>query len=189
MKQLFSAVMLAICLVCSMHAHATMAPAPYEKVSNLLSRVRQTEDLPDTVHKNRLLIKAVGLFLEAADKENITREQMIRKLNSLFPMPLWKEWVPVFEIEKVKNKLYLVSIGYAAVTQESSIYLFQDASHLKIDTGDLGLIHIVNVQISGYKLEVTYLRTPGSTRPEKVIALLNNKDGKWRISKRSIQTE
>ena len=168
-------------------AQANSSIRNYQRVSSILSQVKQTEDLPNTVHKNPLVLKAVGLFLKTADADDLSDEEMHEKLRSLFPVPRWKEWVPQFEIRKVKNGLYLVSLGYAAVTQESSLYLFQGSAYILIDSGNIGLIHIEDVSSPDAQLEVTYVRTPGSTQPESVTAALSNRSGKWRVIDRRIQ--
>jgi len=162
-------------------AQANDTLVKYHQVSSILSQVRQSEDLPDTVHRNPLVLKAIGLFLKTADADNMSEDGMHAKFRSLFPLPKWKEWVPVFEIRKAKRGLYLVSIGYAAVTQESSLYLFQGSAYVLIDSGNVGLIHIEDAANSDSQLGVTYVRTPGSTRPENVTATLSKQSGKWRV--------
>ncbi|MBI5100784.1 MAG: hypothetical protein HZB33_02945 [Nitrospirae bacterium] len=177
-----------VCLILVIFLFSVLAPVQagtssvkYQRVSSILSQVTQTADLPDTGHKNPRVVKAVGLFLEASEPENLSDDDLHGRFRSLFPLPLWKEWVPQFEIKKVKKGLYLVSLGSAAVTQASSLYLFQGASHLKIDSGDLGLIYIENIHATDSQIEVTYLRTPGSTRPERVTASLQMRAGVWRV--------
>ncbi|MDA8078756.1 MAG: hypothetical protein M0Z79_07420 [Nitrospiraceae bacterium] len=169
-----------LCLLTQVQA-ATPSSA-YKKISSILDRVQQTADLPDTVHRNPLVLEAVGLFLDMADTENLTRDKMIEKLSRLFPLPKWKEGIPAFEIEKLKSRQYLVSIGYAAVTQESSLYFFYDKERLKIDSGNGGLIHIEDVKNGDSRVQVTYLRTPGSTHPEEITAVLFKKDEIWYVT-------
>ncbi len=185
MKRLLVSLILATSLLGLLApVQAAASRGKYQRVSSILSQVKQTEDLPNTVHKDPLVLKAVGLFLEASESENLSEDELHRRFRSLFPLQRWTEWVPQFEIKKVRSRLYLVSLGYAAVTQESSLYLFQGVSYLKIDSGDGGLIHVEDVTISDSQIIVTYVRTPGSTRPEQVTATLSKQAEKWQLSSR-----
>ncbi|MDA8105914.1 MAG: hypothetical protein M0Z71_11110 [Nitrospiraceae bacterium] len=171
---------------CLSAARADEVNRHFAGVTAILSQVRQSENLPDTVHRNPLVLKAAGLFLKEADSYNLSDGELHSTFRKLFPHSKWRVWVPQFEIRKVKKELYFFSLAYAASTQESSLYLFHGSAHLVIDSGNAGLIEIKDVKSSDSRLEVTYVRTPGSTRPDEMVASLIKKSGKWRVSKRKI---
>jgi hypothetical protein len=86
----------------------------------------------------------------------------------------------------VAKDIYVASIGAAATTQPSSLYLFYDSHRLLIDRRDRGgAIDINDASISDHmqKLKVIYRPVPGSTRPMTGTAYLEKKKDKWKVIK------
>jgi len=152
-----------------------------KKIITLLSEVKYSDDLINTVHNNENVLKAIGLYLQITDRKNMSDDEMTVQLVHLFTEAGWSEWVPVMRIRSVKDTLYLVSIGYAFGTQSSSLYVFYDSSYKKIATGENGLIDVIDYKLAGNELGVIFNRVPGSTAFEPDFALLREEKGKWNI--------
>lgn len=152
----------------------------FQDVSFILAEIEQTEALANTVHKNPLVLEAAGLFLYLADSRDLPDDYLEIIFTRLFPQPQWK-WVPGVTIKRLRSGLYIMSISQAAVGTESSLYLFEGSVRHKIDSGETGLIQLVEVKTAGPAITVKYVRTPGSSRPETVTATLTREGTAWKI--------
>lgn len=155
-----------------------------KEIIDILSRLREStipDDLIETVHEDKDIFKATSLYLQMIDKKGMTEDEMVNNFRNLFSKAGWREWVPWIEIKRLKNSLYLVSIGYAVTTQPSSLYLFYDSSYIKIATGENGLIRVIDFRFSDNELGVIFNQLPGSTAFSPNFALLNKKEGKWGV--------
>jgi hypothetical protein len=152
----------------------------FQDVSFILAEIEQTEALANTVHKNPLVLEAAGLFLYLADSRDLPDDYLEIMFKRLFPQPQWK-WVPGVTIKRLRSRLYIMSISQAAVGTESSLYLFEGRACHKIDSGETGLIQLVEVKTAGPAITVKYVRTPGSSRPETVTATLTREGTAWKI--------
>ncbi|HEX2966199.1 MAG TPA: hypothetical protein VHO84_10450 [Syntrophorhabdaceae bacterium] len=159
---------------------ARKTPNAYSQVTNILAKVKQTNELIDTVHENPNVLKAMALFLQISDRNRVPDAHLVMMFARLFPLGQWPNWIPVFEIEKIKRGLCIVSIGHAFATQPSSLYMFDGSKYYRIDTGVAGLIHILQLRTVDSAVEVTYLKTPGSTRPDITTAVLMKNDI-WKV--------
>lgn len=153
---------------------------------DLLSQTEKIEDLEDMVHSNRYFLEAVSLILLEAEEKNMGEEKLMNYYLNLLTKANWKKWTPYLRTTRVAKKTYVVSIGAAAVTQPSSLYLFYDSHRLLIDRYDRGgSIDIINALISEHlnKLRITYRPVPGSTRPITGTAYLEKKKDQWKVMK------
>jgi len=75
--------------------------------------------------------------LEAEEKKMDGKELMNYYLD-LLKKANWKKWTPWLTVRRVAKDIYVASIGAAATTQPSSLYLFYDAHRLLIDRRDRG---------------------------------------------------
>jgi hypothetical protein len=148
----------------------------------LLSRTEKAEDLEETVHSNRDFLEAVSLILHEAEKKNMREEEIKIYYISLLEKANWKKWIPWLTIKRVADDIYIVSVGSAAVTQSSSLYLFYNSSRLMIDRRDGGgAIDILSCELKGTKLKVIYRPEPGSTAIMTGSAYLEKRGNKWEI--------
>jgi hypothetical protein len=152
-----------------------------KEIVDLLSEVKYSDDLIDTVHENGNVLKAIGLYFQMIDGKDMSEDEMIMGLAELFVKAGWTEWVPVVRIKHLKGNIYLISIGYAFGTQSSSLYVFYDSSYKKIATGENGLINIIDYRLADDELGVIFDRVPGSTAVEPDFALLRKEKGKWSV--------
>ena len=143
----------------------------YQSVTSILAKVKQTDDLVDTVHKNPLVLKATGLFLDIADSNHLPEDDLETTFPRHFPLSRWRKWVPAVKIKRIRRGLHLVSIGHAASTQESSLYLFEGRVYRKVDASKAGLIYIEDVETTDSLLALRYERIR-SIRREIVTATL-----------------
>jgi hypothetical protein len=153
----------------------------YQGVTSILAKVKQTDDLVDTVHKNPLVLKATGLFLDIADTNHLPEDDLETTFLRLFPLSRWRKWVPAVKIKKIRSGLHLVSIGHAASTQESSLYLFEGRVYRKVDASEAGLIYIEDVETTDSLLTLRYERIRASRR-EIVTATLVKQRATWKIT-------
>ncbi len=152
-----------------------------KKIVDLLSEVKYSDDLIETVHENGKVLKATSLFIRMIDRKDMSEDEMTMRLAHLFTKAGWTEWVPVMRIKHLKSSLYLVSIGYAFGTQPSSLYVFYDSSYMKIATGENGLIDVIDYRLAGNELGVIFNRVPGSTAFEPGFALLRKNKSEWNV--------
>ncbi len=156
--------------------------SPQEKeIIALLSEVKYSDDLIETVHENGKVLKATSLFIRVIDRKDMSEDEMTTGLADLFTKAGWTEWVPVMRIKQLKSSLYLVSIGYAFGTQPSSLYVFYDSFYMKIATGENGLIDVIDYRLAGNELGVIFNRVPGSTAFEPGFALLRKNKSEWNV--------
>src|SRR5262245_61308448 len=135
---------LLVMVLCGMPVSAQTADQAevYRRVTALLAQVPHTPELEGTVHTNPQVLGAIGLFLEASDHEQLNGEQLVcERFLPLVPNPPW-DWVPTLAIHKVRSKLSLVAIGQAWVAGASTLYLFDGARHVKIDSGEVGTVQV-----------------------------------------------
>lgn len=158
-----------------------MEPTREKEIVALLSEVKYSDDLIDTVHENGKVLKAISLYLRMIDRRDMSEDEKTMRLAHLFTKAGWTEWVPVMKIKRLKSTLYLVGIGYAFGTQPSSLYVFYDSSYKKIATGENGLINVIDYRMVGDELGVIFNRVPGSTAFEPDFALLRKEKGKWNV--------
>ena len=153
---------------------------------DLLSQTEKIEDLEDMVHSNRYFLEAISLILLEAEGKNMGEEKLMNYYLNLLTKANWKKWTPYLRTIKVASNTYVVSIGAAAVTQPSSLYLFYDSHRLLIDRYDRGGIIDINdafVSDRMQRLKITYRPVPGSTRPMTGTAYLEKKKDKWKVMK------
>ncbi len=156
--------------------------SPQEKeIIALLSEVKYSDDLIETVHENGKVLKATSLFIRMISRKDMSEDEMTMGLADLFTKAGWTEWAPVMRIKHLKSSLYLVSIGYAFGTQPSSLYVFYDSSYKKIATGENGLIDVIDYRLAGNELGVIFNRVPGSTAFEPGFALLRKNKSEWNV--------
>jgi hypothetical protein len=103
------------------------------RIMDLLSRTEKIEDLEDMVHSNRYFLEAVSLILMEAEEKNMGEEKLMKYYLDLLTKANWEKWTPYLRTTKVTSNTYVVSIGAAAVTQPSSLYLFYDSHRLFIE--------------------------------------------------------
>lgn len=97
--------------------------------------VEQTDDIEDTVHKNPFILDAAGLFLDLADSHDLPEKDLEFVFSRFFHNPQWK-WAPITNIKRVCKGLHAMSIGSAASTQDSSLYLFEEKMHYKMTAAE-----------------------------------------------------
>jgi hypothetical protein len=165
-----------------LHVQAGLSLEPYRSVTSILTKVKQTDDLMNTVHSNPLVLKAIGRFLDIADTHRLSEADLETTLVRLFSLRQWKTWVPVFNIKTIRRGLHLVSLGYAASTQESSLYLFEGRTYHKIDDSLAGLISPEDVKTTGSLVTLKYERVHSEGR-EIVIATLTKQGATWRATR------
>jgi hypothetical protein len=154
---------------------------PFKDVLVLLSEVEGSEDLPDTVHENEKVLKAMASFLQLPDIQEMKEDRLEMLFSYLCGKAGWKEWTPSVKIKRVKRNLYLVGIGYAAVSQPSSLYVFYDTVYKKIAAGENGTIYVIDFRLVNDELGVIFYRIPGSTHPLIDFALIGKEKGEWHI--------
>ena len=152
-----------------------------KKIVDLLSEVKYSDDLIETVHENGKVLKATSLFIRMIDRKDMSEDEMTMLLAHLFTKAGWKGWIPAISIKGLRDKLYLVGIGAAASTQPSSLYMFYDSSYKKIATGENGLIDVIDYRLAGNELGVIFNRVPGSTAFEPSFALLRKNTSEWNV--------
>lgn len=128
---------------------------PYQGVAAILKKVKQSDTLADTVHKNPFILKAAGLFLDLAVCNGLPEEDLEFVFGRFFPYPQWA-WTPITNIKKARKGLYVMSIGHASSTQDSSLYLFEKRAHHRIGSGERGCITIEDVSMEGPVVTVRY---------------------------------
>ena len=156
------------------------------RIMDLLSQTEKIEDLEDMVHSNRYFLEAISLILLEAEGKNMGEEKLMNYYLNLLTKANWKKWTPYLRTIKVASNTYVVSIGAAAVTQPSSLYLFYDSHRLLIDRYDRGGIIDINdafVSDRMQRLKITYRPVPGSTRPMTGTAYLKKNKDKWKVMK------
>jgi hypothetical protein len=156
------------------------------RIMDLLSQTEKIDDLEDMVHSNKYFLEAVSLILLEAEEKNMGSEELRVYYLNLLTQANWKKWTPYLYTTKVLKNTYVVSIGSAAVTQPSSLYLFYDSHRLLIDRRDEGgTISIFDASVSDHmqRLKVIYRPVPGSTRPMTGTAYLEKKKNKWKVIK------
>jgi hypothetical protein len=128
---------------------------PYQSVAAILAKVKQNDDLEDTIHKNPFILEAAGLFLDLAYSNGLPEEDLEFVFSRFFPNSKW-DWAPITNIKRAHKGLYIMSIGGAVSTQDSSLYLFEERTHHKIDSGKRGCITIEDVSTEGPVMTVRY---------------------------------
>ena len=93
------------------------------------------------------------------------------------------EWSPTVAFHEIRSGLYLVTVGHAAATQPSSLYLFDGARHVRIDSGDSGTVQIERVDLIGDRIEVMYFPTPSGDAPRLRSAVIEKAEGDWRVDR------
>src|SRR6185295_17849128 len=116
----------------------------YRQARSTLSAVEDAVDLADTVHRDQRLLRAVGLFLQAADADRESDEHRSERFMRLMPVPPW-EWVPRVVIRTVRSGLYLVAISQAVSGMPSTLYLFDGPRHVLVDSGTGGTVQVRRV--------------------------------------------
>jgi hypothetical protein len=155
-----------------------------KRIEDLLSQTEKHKDLEDTIHSNRDFLDAIGLILNEAEQKNMGKKDIENYYLERLKKAKWTRWTPYIITKKVDNGVYLVSIGAAAVTQPSSLYLFYDMSKVLIDRRDRGgTIDISTYKLREKKLEVIYSPEPGSTRPIRGTAYLEKEGDRWKVIK------
>jgi hypothetical protein len=165
-----------------LHVQAGSSLQQYRSVTSILAKVKQTDDLMNTVHSNPLVLEAIGRFLDIADTHHLPEADLETTLVRLFPLRQWKKRVPVFNIKTIRRGLHLVSLGCAASTQESSLYLFEGRTYHKIDDSLAGLITPEDVKTTGSLVTLKYERAHSEGR-EIVIATLTKQGATWRVTR------
>ena len=132
-------------------ARAAQPAELYERVRSMLADVKDAPELIETVHRDPRVLSALGMFLQAADTENLTGEEMRSRFRWLVPNPPW-EWVPGIHIQKIRRGLYLVAVDYAAASQPSSLYLFDGPRDVKIDSGGPGTVRVEKTFVDGDRM-------------------------------------
>lgn len=151
---------------------------PYQSVASILAKVKQNDNLADTIHKNPFILEAAGLFLDLADSNGLPAEDLEFVFSRFFPNPQWG-WTPITNIKKARKGLYIMSIGHAISTQDSSLYLFEDRAHHKIDSGKRGCIAIEDVSTEGPVVTVRYNIHMGQPKT----ATLTKKGATWTVTR------
>lgn len=172
-------------------------PASFEKYATspqgkevivTLSKVENLEDLPDTIHENEKLLKAMSLFLQMPGIGDLSEEKMEWLFGYFRGKANWEDGISVWvTIKRIKDNLHLVGIGYAASTQPSSLYIFYNSSYKIIAKGEGGVISEIDFRLRGDELGVIFCRTPGSTHPETDFALLKKENAEWLVQWNSVQ--
>jgi hypothetical protein len=153
-----------------------------------LSEVENSEDLPDTIHENEQVLKAMSLFVQMPGIGNLSEGKMEWLFGYFGGKANWEDGISVgVTIRRVKDNLYLVGIGYAAATQPSSLYIFYDSSYKRIAKGENGLISVIDFRLRGDELGVVFYRVPGSTHPAKDFAFLKKEKDAWFVQWNSVR--
>jgi hypothetical protein len=174
--------LLAVFVVSILNEGGLATQSPEEKnIISILSEIRYSESLVNSIHENNNVLKSIGLFLQMIDSKSISDEEMARFFVNLLVKAGWKRWIPVISMKRLRSKLYLVGIGAAASTQPSSLYIFYDSNYKRITKDDYGLIYVTDFRLVNDELGVIFNRTPGSTHPLLDFALLHRYDGEWKI--------
>lgn len=183
MEYRVSAALLVMLLAGSCASIRAAGPAEvYPRARALLAQVENTPELLDTVHADPRVLEVLGMFLHATAAEHLSDEQMGERFKRLMPNPPW-EWVPSIEVHKVGSRLYLVALGHAISTQPSSLYLFDGASYVAIDSGNSGLVQVDDVYVEGDRIEVAYFPHRSGGRPRLTSALIERKGRAWRVDR------
>lgn len=167
----------------SASAPATDPAQLYQQARSLLARVENTKTLIWTFHTDPRVLEATGLYLRAAEAENMVVDQMSDRFQQLFPNPPW-EWTPATYFHRVRPGLYLVALSQAFAGTPGSFYLFDGPRHVKIDSGESGPPEVKKLQINGDRVEIEYLPTPASTRPVLASAVVEKSGTDWRVDRR-----
>jgi len=172
-------------------------PASFEKYATslqgkevivTLSEVKNSEDLPDTIHENEKVLKAISLFLQMPGIGDLSEEKMEWLFGYFRGKANWEDGISVWVmIKRIKDNLHLVGIGYAASTQPSSLYIFYDSSYKRIAKGEGGVISEIDFRLRGDELGVVFCRVPGSTHPAKDFAFLKKEKNEWFVQWNSVQ--
>lgn len=150
----------------------------------LLSEARKsktTEELIDTLHEDENVLKAISLYFRMINRKDMNDDDMAMRLAHLFTTAGWTEWEPAIGIKHIEKTLYLVSIGAAAVTNPSSLYIFYDNAYRRIATGENGLIYVIDFKMVDSEIGVIFNRIPGSTSFRPDFALLRKEKDEWHI--------
>jgi hypothetical protein len=148
---------------CADH-HAADLEEPYQRARSLLAQVEDAPLLLETVHTDPRVLTAIGMFLQAADAEGLTEAQMRGRFRRVLSHPPW-QWVPIVDFRKAGPGRYLVALGHAVSTQSSSLYLFEGARHVWIDSGVSGTVQVESVRAEDDLIEVVYFPTPSGGAP------------------------
>jgi hypothetical protein len=151
---------------------------PYQGVASIMAKVKHNDDLVDTVHKNPFILEAAGLFLDLADSNGLPEEDLEFVFRRFFSNPQW-DWTPITNIKRARKGLYIMSIGSAVSTQDSSLYLFEERAHHKIDSGKRGCIAIEDVSAEGTIVTVRYNTHMGQPKT----ATLTKKGAAWTVTR------
>jgi hypothetical protein len=151
----------------------------YARARAMLAEVKDAPALVETVHSDPRVLSALAVFLQAADAENLTPEQMQARLNPLVPVPPW-EWAPGIDVHKIRSGLYLVAVGQAVSGTPSSLYVFDGPRYVKIESGAGGFVQVIDVVAEGNRIDVVYYPTSG-TMPVLTSARLEKRAGAWRV--------
>jgi hypothetical protein len=172
-------------------------PASFEKYATspqgkevivTLSKVKNSEDFPDTIHENEKLLKAISLFLQMPGIGDLSKEKMEWLFGYFCGKANWEDGMSVWvTIKRVKDNLNLVGVGHAATTQPGSLYIFCDSAYKRIAKGEGGLSYVIDFRLRGDELGVIFCRTPGSTHPEADFALLRKENDKWLVLWNSVR--
>lgn len=149
-----------------------------KEIITILSEFKKSEVLIDTIHENKNILKAISLFLQIPDIQDLKEEKFRMLFGYLGVKAGWKGWLPTLTIKHVNENLYLVGIGYAATTQPSSLYIFYDSSYKRIAKGENGMISVIDFRLRDDELGVVFYREYGS-HPPKDFALLKRENGEW----------
>lgn len=155
-----------------------------DEIMALLSEARKSktaEELIDTVHEDENILKAISLYFRMINGKDMNKDDIAMRLAYLFTEAGWSEWVPAIGIKRIEKTLYLVSVGAAAVTQPSSLYIFYDNAYRRIATGENGLINVIDFKLVDNEIGVIFNRIPGSTSFRPDFALLRKEKDKWHI--------
>jgi len=153
-----------------------------------LSEVRNSKNLPDTIHENEKILKAISLFLQMPGIGDLGDEEMEWLFGYFRGKADWEGGMSVgVAIKRVKENLYLIGVGYAATTQPSSLYIFYDSSYKRIAKGEGGLIPVIDFRLRGDELGVIFCKTLGSTHPETDFLLLRKENGEWLVQRNPLK--
>lgn len=177
-------------LACAMGSSMNAKNDQETRILALLNRTETAEDLEDTIHSNKDFLEAINLMLNEAEEKKMGKEELMNYYLSLLKKVEWKKWIPYLRPERVAYGIYLVSIGSAAVTQPSSLYLFYNSSRLLIDRRiGGGAIEILNFELKGNRLEVVYRPEPGSTAIITETAYIEKHCDNWDVIKKITKKE
>jgi len=153
-----------------------------------LSKVKNSEVFPDTIHENEKLLKAISLFFQMPGIGNLSEEKMEWLFGYFRGKANWEDAMSVWvTIKRVKDNVNLVGVGHAAATQPGSLYIFCDSAYKRIAKGEGGLSHVIDFRLRGDEMGVIFCRTPGSTHPEADFALLRKENDKWLVLWNSVR--